>query len=385
MSTRKSARTVGKDVKEKVKKDEVEKEEEVVEEKEEETKEVEAKEEKGKGKGKGKAKDKGKEKAEEPKVEQTTVTTVTTTEETTTSDERGTKRKIEEVVATTSSSSSSSGPRSDTGVYLTVTDGPAVGPNQIKIISWNVAGYKSVSGKGFADYVKKENPDILCLQETKIEEARVVKDALPPGYETFWYHAVSPNAGYSGTAIFSKTAPIKVTKGLGKKSHDDEGRAITAEFPTFFLVNTYVPNSGRGLPNLKYRVNEWDKDLLAHLKSLESKGKPVIWCGDLNVAHLDIDIKNRNPKLAGFTPEERQSFTDILNAGFVDTYRHFYPTVTGSYTFWAFMGGARGKDVGWRLDYFIVSKSIIGRIHHSFIRKTVMGSDHAPIGIILDV
>jgi len=254
---------------------------------------------------------------------------------------------------------------------------------QIKIASWNVAGFNAIIGKGFTNYVAAENPDILCLQETKIEEAMALKHKLPEGYHAYFY--ASEQKGHHGTGLLTKIKPISVTKGLGIPEHDTEGRAITAEFEKFYVVTTYTPNASRGLVNLDYRVKKWDVDFLKYLKKLEQT-KPVIWCGDLNVAHQEIDLKNpkSNKKNAGFTPQERESFTKILGSGFVDVFRHFYPKEEGAYTFWTYTGGARGKDVGWRLDYYIVSQSILPSIKATAIRKHIMGSDHAPIVLLVE-
>jgi len=255
--------------------------------------------------------------------------------------------------------------------------------DHLKIVSWNVAGFKSILGKGFLEYLTAEDPDIICLQETKIKEELALSSNLPGHYHAY-FNTCTENAGYSGTGLLSKIKPIAVTKGIGKDEHDKEGRVLTAEYDKFYLVSSYVPNSGRGLVNLDYRVNVWDVDFLAYLKALEQK-KPVVWCGDLNVAHLEIDLKNpkTNKKTAGFTPQERESFSKILASGFVDTFRHLYPTVEGAYTFWSYMGGARGKDVGWRLDYFIVSQNFMPAIVDHVIRKTVQGSDHCPILLLI--
>jgi exodeoxyribonuclease III len=261
---------------------------------------------------------------------------------------------------------------------------PKIEDGHIKIASWNVAGFKAVLGKGFAEYVSAESPDIICLQETKIEEEAGLKSKLPDGYHAYFYAA--KEKGHHGTGLLTKIKPISVTKGLGIAEHDSEGRCITAEFDKFYLVTTYTPNASRGLVNLDYRVKKWDVDFLKYLKKLEEK-KPVIWCGDLNVAHQEIDLKNpkSNKKNAGFTPEERESFTKILSNGFVDVFRHFYPKEEGAYTFWSYLGGARGKDVGWRLDYYIVSESLLPSIKATAIRKHVMGSDHAPIVLVADL
>jgi len=261
---------------------------------------------------------------------------------------------------------------------------PIVGPNQVKIISWNVAGFNSVVGKGFKQYVESENPDILCLQETKIAPAKVPASAIPAGYE---YHFIAADkAGHHGTGLLTKTKPLSIKFGIDIEKHDNEGRVITAEYDKFYVVNTYIPNSGtRGLQRLDYRIKEWDKDFQAYLVKL-NQTKPVIWCGDLNVAHNEIDLKNpkSNKRSAGFTIEERTSFGDFLNQGWIDTYRHFNPTQTDAYTFWNYMSKARATNSGWRLDYFIVPSTFINSIKTPFIRSDVLGSDHCPIGIIVD-
>jgi len=261
---------------------------------------------------------------------------------------------------------------------------PKKNPDQLKIVSWNVAGFKAVLGKGFVDYLTAEDPDVICLQETKMAEEVALKQKLPSTYHAY-FSQCEHNKGYSGTGLLTKEKPISVTKGLGVPEHDTEGRAITAEFDKFYIVTSYVPNSGRKLDRLPYRIENWDKDLLKYLKSLEEK-KPVIWCGDLNVAHKEIDLKNpgSNKRTAGFTKEERDSFTKILESGFVDSFRHFYPDLKGAYTYWSFFKGARQKDVGWRLDYFVVSKDFMGSIVDSVIRKHVLGSDHCPLLIIVN-
>lgn len=257
----------------------------------------------------------------------------------------------------------------------------------MKIISWNVAGFKAVLGKGFKTYVEKEEPDVLCLQETKIGEAD--KLLALEGFHHHFYAAVKPNQGYAGVGLYSKEQPVSVKKGLawstGSDKHDSEGRCLTIEFPGYYLVTTYVPNAGQKLQNLDYRTKEWDVDFLAYLKKLEET-KPVVWCGDLNVAHQPIDLANPkgNKKTAGFTQQERDNFTNLLAAGFTDTFRHFKPEEKNAYTFWSYKTNARVKDAGWRLDYFVVSNSILPNVKDSFIRKHIMGSDHCPIGLIFE-
>ncbi len=249
----------------------------------------------------------------------------------------------------------------------------------MKLISWNVNGIRSVLRKGALDFVAKENPDVLCLQETKGGPHDA--DVVPlKKWKAFWNP--SPRPGYSGTAVFSKIEPLKVTKGIGKKEHDGEGRVITAEYKDFFLVDVYVPNSQRTLDRLPYRM-KWDADFLKYLKGLEKK-KPVVFCGDLNVAHAEIDLTNpkSNVKNHGFTPEERAGFDKVVKAGFVDTFRVFEKG-GGHYTWWSQMGNCRKRNIGWRIDYFVISESLKPRLKSAFILDKVMGSDHCPVGIIL--
>lgn len=252
----------------------------------------------------------------------------------------------------------------------------------MKLLSWNVNGIRAALGKGFGAFVNSENPDILCLQETK---ARAEQVTLPPeleGYHAYWNSADKP--GYSGVAIFSKPEPVSVVHGLGFEEHDREGRVLTLEYPEFFLVNVYTPNSQDGLRRLPYRMT-WDVAFRSHLNSLETR-KPVIFCGDLNVAHQEIDIARprENRMTAGFSDEERASFGELLGSGFVDTYRHHYPDKPAAYSWWSYRGGARGRNVGWRIDYFGVSKSIIDRVTAVEILPHVLGSDHCPVGMVLD-
>tara|TARA_B100000519_G_scaffold202478_1_gene220964 strand:+ start:633 stop:1391 length:759 start_codon:yes stop_codon:yes gene_type:complete len=245
----------------------------------------------------------------------------------------------------------------------------------MKFISWNVNGIRAVIKKGFYDFVENYNPDILCLQEIKAnkEQVELKLDSHPYQY---WNSA--EKKGYSGTSIFSKTKPINEIYGIGIEEHDQEGRVITLEFEEYYLVTVYTPNSKRELLRLEYR-QKWDADFLKFLKELESK-KPVIFCGDLNVAHKEIDLKNpktnhRNP---GFTDEERSSFDNIINAGFIDTFREFN-NEGGHYTWWSYMFQARQKDIGWRIDYFCTSKSLKSNLKDAYILKDVLGSDHAPV------
>ena len=249
----------------------------------------------------------------------------------------------------------------------------------MKIISWNVNGIRSVLKKGFLDFIKKYNPNILCLQETKAPTDGSVKIPLE-GYHQYWNYA--QKAGYSGTAVFSKIRPIKVTNDIGISKHDQEGRVITVEFDDFYLVNVYVPNSKRELERLPYRTKEWDVDFLKFLKKLE-KTKPVVFCGDMNVAHKEIDLTNpkANEKNHGFTPEERAGFDNIIKAGFIDTFREFEKG-GGYYTWWSQMGNRRARNIGWRIDYFCVSSALKSRLKASHILKEVMGSDHCPVELI---
>jgi exodeoxyribonuclease III len=253
----------------------------------------------------------------------------------------------------------------------------------MKLISFNVNGIRATVKKGLFDSISKMGPDILCLQETKANDEQV-KEALNglQGYEV--YSSSAEKAGYSGTAILTRKKPISVSYGLGIKEHDTQGRTITAEFEDFYLVNTYVPNSGQELVKLDYRV-EWDKALLNFLKELEKK-KPVIWCGDMNVAHQAIDLANPKSnynKSAGYTQKEIDGLTNYLNAGFVDTFRHFYPD-TVKYSWWSARFNSRAKNVGWRIDYFIVSKSLMPKVKDAFILNEIEGSDHCPVGIDLN-
>ncbi|HNX58016.1 MAG TPA: exodeoxyribonuclease III [Spirochaetota bacterium] len=246
----------------------------------------------------------------------------------------------------------------------------------MKLISWNVNGIRAVIGKGFHDFVKAHNPDVLCLQETKATPDQVNLEL--PGYDYHYWNSAEKK-GYSGTAVFSKKEPAAVTNGIGIDEHDHEGRVITADFGDYWLVNVYVPNSQRGLERLPYRHDRWDVDFLKYLKKLEKK-KPVIFCGDLNVAHKEIDLANpkSNVKNAGFTPEERAGFDNIVSAGFVDTFREFTKE-GGHYSWWSYMGRAREKNVGWRIDYFCVSGAFMPRVKKSYILPDIMGSDHAPV------
>ena len=247
----------------------------------------------------------------------------------------------------------------------------------MKIISWNVNGIRAVLKKGFYDFLEQYNPDIICLQETKAHKEQVDID-LPKYQYQYWNSAVKK--GYSGTAIFSKIEPKSVSYGISIEEHDQEGRVITLEFDQYFLVTVYTPNSKRELLRLDYRM-QWDKDFLDYVKNLE-KEKPVIFCGDLNVAHTEIDLKNpkTNHFNPGFTDEERSSFTKIVESGFIDTFREFTKE-GGHYTWWSYMFQARKKDIGWRIDYFCVSEDLKSKLKDAYILKNVLGSDHAPIAL----
>lgn len=250
----------------------------------------------------------------------------------------------------------------------------------MKIVSWNVNGVRACWGKGLKRLISDLRPDILCLQETKAPAGGMTLNA--DGYIQEWNNAAKP--GYSGTATFLKKAPLSVTRGIGIPEHDTEGRVLTTEHPGFFLVNTYVPNSQRTLDRLPYR-QRWDADLLAYLKKLERK-KPVVMCGDLNVAHQEIDLTYPKPNMKnhGFTPEERAGFEALLRAGYVDSFRVFEDG-GGHYTWWSRMNRCRERNIGWRIDYFIVSKALVGALRRAWILKDVRGSDHCPVGIELAV
>ncbi|MFK7909541.1 MAG: exodeoxyribonuclease III [Akkermansiaceae bacterium] len=247
----------------------------------------------------------------------------------------------------------------------------------MKLISWNVNGIRAVIKKNFAEFVSDHQPDILCLQETKARPEQVDLPLEMGGYHAYWNAAEKP--GYSGTAIFSKEKPLAVTYGIGIDEHDTEGRVITAEYGDFFLVTVYTPNSQNELRRLPYR-QQWDADFLAYCKDLENT-KPVILCGDLNVSHQEIDLARpkQNRKNGGFSDEERANFDNILNAGFTDSFRHFYPDRIGAYSWWSYRSGARGNNIGWRLDYFCVSSPFIERVKTAEILADVLGSDHCPV------
>ena len=245
----------------------------------------------------------------------------------------------------------------------------------MKCISWNVNGIRACVKKGFLDFFKEADADIFCIQETKMQEGQL--DLELDGYEQYWNYAVKK--GYSGTAVFTKERPLAVTYGMAIEEHDQEGRVITLEYEDFYFVTVYTPNSQSELARLDYRMT-WEDDFLAYLKGLEEK-KPVVFCGDLNVAHKEIDLKNpkTNRKNAGFTDEERGKFTDLLAAGFTDTFRYLYPDVEGIYSWWSYRFSARAKNAGWRIDYFCVSEALKDRLVDAKILTDVMGSDHCPI------
>lgn len=247
----------------------------------------------------------------------------------------------------------------------------------MKLISWNVNGLRAVLKKGFEDFFKQVEADIFCIQETKMQEGQIENFELA-GYQQYWNSAVKK--GYSGTAIFTKIKPIQATYGIGIEEHDQEGRVITLEYEEFFLVNVYTPNSKRELERLSYRMI-WEDEMRKYLLKLDEK-KPVILCGDLNVAHQEIDLKNpkTNRRNAGFTDEEREKMTALLSSKFIDTFRYKYPDKV-AYSWWSYMGKAREKDVGWRIDYFILSKTWKDKIKDAYIYKEIMGSDHCPVGL----
>lgn len=254
----------------------------------------------------------------------------------------------------------------------------------MKLISWNVNGLRAVIGKGFQDFFKEIDADIFCLQETKIQKEQIDDEMkqIFDGYYMYWNSAMKK--GYSGTAVFSKIKPMNVTYGIGIEEHDQEGRVITLEFEKFYLVNCYTPNSKRELERLDYRMT-WEDEFRKYLLNLDEK-KPVILCGDLNVAHQEIDLKNpkSNRRNAGFTDEERGKMTELLEAGFTDSFRYVYPDKENCYTWWSYMFHAREKNAGWRIDYFIVSKSIEKNIQDSYIYQEILGSDHCPVGIEIE-
>ena len=247
----------------------------------------------------------------------------------------------------------------------------------MKLISWNVNGLRACVTKGFKERFQELDADIFCIQESKLQEGQIELEL--PGYYQYWNYAVKK--GYSGTAIFTKQEPLSVRYGINIEEHDQEGRVITLEYPDFFMVTVYTPNSQSELKRLDYRM-KWEDDFREYLQELD-KEKPVIMTGDLNVAHEEIDLKNpkTNKKNAGFTQEERDKFTELLGAGFVDSFRYLNPELAGAYTWWSYRFKAREKDAGWRIDYFVVSERWKEKIEDAIIYKTVMGSDHCPIGL----
>lgn len=251
----------------------------------------------------------------------------------------------------------------------------------IKLISWNVNGIRAVLKKGFREFVERENPDVLCLQETKTPTGGFSLNI--EGYYEYWNSPQRP--GYSGTALLSKVKPLKVMNGIGLTAHDNEGRVMTAEYEAFYLVNVYVPNSKRGLERLPYRTKEWDVDFLKYLKRLE-KNKPVVFCGDMNVAHQEMDLTypKANVKNHGFTPEERAGFDRIVQSGFIDTFREFCAD-GGHYTWWSPLSQCRSRNIGWRIDYFCISPVLRKNLSKAWILREVMGSDHCPVAIQLEM
>lgn len=249
----------------------------------------------------------------------------------------------------------------------------------MKLISWNVNGLRACVGKGFLDYFKEQQADIFCLQETKLQEGQIELEL--EGYHQYWNYA--EKKGYSGTAIFSKREPISVQYGIGIEEHDKEGRVITLEFDNFYMITVYTPNSQEKLARLDYRM-KWEEDFKSYLLELDKK-KPVIVCGDLNVAHKEIDLKNpkTNRKNAGFSDEEREKMTKLLESGFVDSFRYFYPDKAEIYSWWSYRFSARAKNAGWRIDYFLVSEKIKEKMKGAEIHTEVLGSDHCPV--LLDI
>lgn len=250
-----------------------------------------------------------------------------------------------------------------------------------KLISWNVNGLRAAVTKGFLDYFRDADADIFCIQESKLQEGQIELDL--PGYYDYWNYA--EKKGYSGVAIFTKEKPLHVTTGIGVDEHDTEGRVITAEYSDYYLITVYTPNSQRELTRLSYRMT-WEDAFLAYIKELDAK-KPVIFCGDLNVAHKEIDLKNpkTNRKNAGFTDEEREKMTKLLASGFTDSFRFKYPDAVDAYSWWSYMGGARAKNVGWRIDYFIVSDQLQEKIVDAKIHADILGSDHCPVEVVMDL
>ena len=245
----------------------------------------------------------------------------------------------------------------------------------MKLVSWNVNGIRACVGKGFLEYFKEVDADIFCIQESKLQEGQIDLDL--DGYHQYWNYAVKK--GYSGTAVFTRKEPLSVQYGIGIEEHDQEGRVITLEFEEFYLITVYTPNSKRELERLDYRM-VWEEAFKNHLKKLDAN-KPLIICGDLNVAHKEIDLKNpsTNRRNAGFTDEERDKMTKLLDAGFIDTYRYLYPDEVDAYTWWSYMGRARERNTGWRIDYFVVSERLKDKLEDAQIHANIMGSDHCPV------
>ena len=250
----------------------------------------------------------------------------------------------------------------------------------MKLVSWNVNGLRAIYKKGFEESFKELDADIFCIQETKMQEGQIELDLQ--GY--YQYYNYAERKGYSGTAIFTKKEPLKVSYGIGIEEHDKEGRVITLEFDKFYMVNCYTPNSGRELARLEYRMT-WEDEFKKYLIKLD-KQKPVIICGDLNVAHTEIDLKNpkSNRKNAGFTDEERSKIEELLNSGFTDSFRKMYPDKEGAYTWWSYMVNARANNAGWRIDYFLISDRISKNIKDAYIYSEIMGSDHCPVGLEIE-
>ncbi|MFR1698157.1 MAG: exodeoxyribonuclease III [Anaerovoracaceae bacterium] len=251
----------------------------------------------------------------------------------------------------------------------------------MKMISWNVNGLRAAMGKGFMDFFRQQEADIFCLQETKLQEGQIQLDM--PGYYQYWNYA--EKKGYSGTAVFTKRKPVNVMLGIGMEEHDREGRVITLEFDEFYFITVYTPNSQNELARLPYRM-EWEDDFLAYVKGLE-KDKPVIYAGDLNVARLEIDIKNpkTNRRNAGFTDEEREKIQKAVDSGFIDTFRFFNPQIEGIYSWWSYRFKARERNAGWRIDYFMASESLKDRLKDAKIHTEVMGSDHCPVELDIEI
>lgn len=251
----------------------------------------------------------------------------------------------------------------------------------MRFISWNVNGLRACVGKNFMDFFNEIDADIFCIQESKLQEGQISLDL--PGYYQYWNYA--EKKGYSGTAIFTKQEPLNASYGIGIAEHDKEGRVITLEFDNFYMVTVYTPNSQNELTRLSYRM-EWEDAFRAYLKKLE-ENKPVVVCGDMNVAHQEIDLKNpkTNRKNAGFTDEEREKFTELLNNGFIDTFRYFYPDAEGIYSWWSYRFQARAKNAGWRIDYFLVSECLKDALQKAHIHTDILGSDHCPVECVLDI